>query len=233
MRAAIVEDEPLVARRLERMVRAIAGAAIEVVAVEPTLGRALELVRQTPIDLLFLDLNLNGCDGFRLLEEAAAGSFQTIVVSAHHDQALRAFELGVADFVAKPWSEERLRLAIERVLGRERAAGGRARCLAVRKGREVRTLAVERVVFIRGADDFSELHLDDGSLHLHQKTLAGLEAVLPPEFARIHRSYIVSLAHARGLRMAPGRRAVVVLADGRTLPVGRSYRSALRERLGA
>ena len=90
MRIAIVEDEAMVARRLERMIGAILSNCS--IRVAPTLHEALDLIRATPIDVLFLDLNLNGRDGFRLLEEAAAAPFQTIVVSAHHDQALRAFD---------------------------------------------------------------------------------------------------------------------------------------------
>lgn len=223
MRIAIVEDEAVVARRLERMLRDVAGASIEALDVVDTLAAAQALVHDRPPDLVFLDLNLNGRNGFHLLEEAVAASFQTIVVSAHHDQALRAFDYGVVDFVAKPFTEERLRKALERVTSD--GARGRARCLAVRKGRELRTIPLDRIAFIRGADDYSELHLDDGTVHLHQKTLTALERVLPPDFVRIHRSYIAPLTKARGLRAN-----ALVLADGRVVPVGRSYREAVKAR---
>jgi two-component system response regulator LytT len=213
MRIAIVEDEAIVARRLERMVRDIVGdSTIEIAG---SIDAALEVTRQ-PIDLLFLDLNLNGRDGFRLLEEAAAAKFQTVVVSAHHDQALRAFEYGVADFVAKPWSEQRLRRAIQRVRGRE---SSQARMLVVRKGRELRTIAVADIVFVRGADDYSELHLSGGSVHLHEKSLTALEALLPETFRRVHRSYIVNMDRVRGMR---GR--TLVMHDERLVPIGRKFR---------
>jgi DNA-binding LytR/AlgR family response regulator len=223
MNIAIVEDETVVARRLERMVRDIVGEAD--INVAPTVGSALQLLRVRSIDLLFLDLNLQGNDGFRVLEEAAAAPFQTIVVSAHHEQALRAFEYGVTDFVAKPWSEERLRLAIDRAASREPRE--RARMLVVRKGRELRTIAVASIVFIRGADDYAELHLADGSVHLHEKSLSALGSLLPEGFARVHRSYIANTAHARGLRTAP--RAALVMEDESLVPVGRMYREAVRE----
>lgn len=225
MRIAIVEDEAIVARRLERMIGAIVNDTT--IRVASTLPEALELIRATPIDVLFLDLNLNGRDGFRLLEEAAAAAFQTVVVSAHHDQALRAFDYGVTDFVAKPWSEERLRTAIERVTSRE--PRGRAQTLVVRKGRELRMIATSDVVFARGADDYAELHLNDGSVHLHEKTLNALEMLLPAEFARVHRSYIVNFARVRGMRSTP--RVAVVMDDDSLVPVGRVYRDAIREKL--
>lgn len=227
MRIAIVEDEAIVARRLERMVAAIVSDCT--IRVAPTLNAALELIRTTPIDLLFLDLNLGGRDGFALLEEAAASPFQTVVVSAHHDQALRAFEYGVTDFVAKPWSEERLRLAIERVTSRE--PRNRASTLVVRKGRELRTIGTSEVLYARGADDYAELHLGDGTVHLHEKTLAALELLLPPAFARVHRSYIVNFERTRGLRTMP--RLALVMDDESLVPVGRVYRDAVRERFAA
>ena len=221
MNIAIVEDEAIIARRLERMVHALVDCSVYLA---PTLRAAQELIRSQPIDLLFLDLNLGGADGFRLLEEAAAAPFQTVVVSAHHEQALRAFEYGVTDFVAKPWSEERLRLALTRVTSREPQR--RASTLVVRKGRELRTIAARDVVYARGADDYSELHLADGSVHLHEKTLNALETMLPPAFARVHRSYLANLDRVRGLRTAP--RLTLVMDDESLVPVGRVYREAVR-----
>lgn len=221
MKIAIVEDEAVVARRLERMVREIVGLEASI-DVAPSLPAARNLM---PVDLLFLDLNLNGVDGFRLLEEAAAAPFSTVVVSAHHDQAVRAFDYGVADFVAKPWTAERLRMAVDRATSKNTA--GRARCVVVRKGRELRTIRIDDILFIRGADDYSELHLGDGSMHLHEKSLTALESLLPESFARVHRSYIANLGRVRGVRAA-----ALVLDDESVVPVGRVYRDAVRGRLG-
>ncbi|HEX8173076.1 MAG TPA: LytTR family DNA-binding domain-containing protein [Thermoanaerobaculia bacterium] len=223
MRIAIVEDEAVVARRLERMVRALVDAS-DTIEIAPSRAAARELLRR-PLDLLFLDLNLNGRDGFALLEEAAASRFHTVVVSAHHDQALRAFEYGVADFVPKPWSEERLRRALERVRGSEPSP---ARTLMVRKGRELRAILARDVVYVRGADDYAELHLADGSTHLHEKSLTQLETLLPDEFARVHRSYIANLTQVSAMR-----NDALVMRDGSVIPVGRVYRATLRARRSA
>jgi DNA-binding LytR/AlgR family response regulator len=101
----------------------------------------------------------------------------------------------------------------------------------VRCGRELRAVAVEDLAFVRAADDYSELHLADGSIHLHEKSLSALAGVLPPAFARVHRSFIVDLDRVRAVRTAPGGRRAVVLADGREVPVGRVYREAVLGRL--
>lgn len=230
MRIAIVEDEAVVARRLACMVRNIVGegGSIKLASSVPD---AVELIHTAALDLLFLDLKLHGRDGFQLLEQAAASPSQTIVVSGHYDQALRAFDYGVADFVAKPWSEARLRLAIDRATGGDHVTHRRAQRLVIRKGGELQTLSVGDLLFARGADDYSELHLQDGSVHLHEKSLTALEKLLPVRFARVHRSWIADLTRARGLRTVRGR-PFLVLDDDKLVAVGRSYQAAVRERLG-
>jgi len=230
MRIAIVEDEAPIARRLERAVRAYLGEGVASLAILPTLAAAVEHVRSQPLDLVFLDLNVGGRDGYRLLAEAAASRFRTIVVSAHEDQAIRAFELGVTDFVPKPWSEARLQLAIDRATGSAAAPSERALRLSVRTGGGIELVELERVVAIRGADDYSELMLVDGETRLHERSLTDLERVLPDGFMRVHRSWIVRLDRVRGWEPRPGGRAVLTL-DGTSVPVGRTYRRAVLERL--
>lgn len=66
---------------------------------------------------------------------------------------------------------------------------------------------------------------------LHDKSLAGLAAVLPPDFVRCHRSYLVNLRHVRTVHAGSGSRYWLVLAGGAELPVGRSYIAALRQEL--
>src|SRR5688500_13311884 len=96
------------------------------------------------------------------------------------EHALRAFEQGVIDFVAKPFTKQRLEEALRRVI----EPGGRsphaARFLAVRKQSRIELVAVDDVLYVQGADDFSELVLMDGRRELHDKTLEKLQALLPP-----------------------------------------------------
>ena len=232
MRIAIVEDEAPVARRLERAVRAILGDRVEEVTLLGGLEAALEHVRARRLDLVFLDLNLNGRDGFDLLAEAVASRFHTIVVSAYDEHALRAFEYGVTDYLVKPWSDARLRTAIARVSCRDAASGGtpRASRLAIRRFGRIELVDVALVAAIRGADDYSELVLVDGSTRLHAKSLLALAAILPSGFERVHRSWIVNLACVRGWEPAPGGRATLDLGE-RRIPVGRTHRGKLLGRL--
>ena len=231
MRILIVEDEEIVARRLQRLLRSIRGERDESVHRVATMHDARLWLREHPIDLLLLDLNLNGRDGFEILGEVVAGSFQTIIVSAHVEQAIRAFDYGVTDFIAKPYTEERLRAALTRVTARSAAPGHRLRYLAVRKASEIRLVPVEEVVLIRGAGDYSELHTRDGSMHLHDKSLALLERLLPERFLRVHRSYLVDVGEIESLRSEPGSRYFARLRSQREIPIGRSRLERLRSLL--
>jgi two-component system, LytTR family, response regulator LytT len=232
MRLLIVEDESLVARRIEQFCRRILGDQLEWLHVSATFDAAQAALSESPIDLLLLDLNLSGRDGMTLLESSVAASFQTIIVSASTEHALLAFERGVIDFVAKPFSEQRLAEALRRVTGPGGRAAQAARFLAVRKHGRIELVPVDELLFVQGADDCSELVLADGRRHLHDKTLEKLEAVLPSVFKRIHRSYLVRLSSVQALHAHEGSRYEAELKNGLVLPVGRTRYKEIRDALG-
>jgi DNA-binding LytR/AlgR family response regulator len=225
----IVEDEPLIARRIERMIRDILGDRLKRIDCAPDLDSAMARIRSGDITLLLLDLNLSGQDGFDVLHRAVAESFDTIVVSANTDRAIEAFELGVIDFVPKPFTADRLAKALDRVALRN-SQESRIRFLAVSLAGRIELVPIASVIAVHGDDDYSSIETLDGRRHLHRKTLASLERLLPGNFERVHRSHIVNLLHVESiLTPAAGGRAVR-LANGTLVPVGRSYAKALAAR---
>ena len=232
MRVLIVEDEPLLARRLERFCREILGEKLESVRVATLFSEASARLDESPIDLLLLDLNLHGRDGMELLASSVAGSFHTIIVSANTEQALRAFEHGVIDFVPKPFSQERLAQALQRVTELNGRAACAAKFLAVRKLGKVELVPIDRVLYVEGAGAYAELVLDDGRRELHDKTLEKLHALLPPVFERVHKSYIVRMNAVKALHAQEGSHYEIELRNGLRLPVGRTRYKEIRERLG-
>jgi DNA-binding LytR/AlgR family response regulator len=231
IRLLIVEDEEVVARRLERLLTSLLADRGPAIRRASSLAEALAEIAEREIDLLFLDLNLNGRSGFEVLAEAVSRRFQTIIVSAHEEQAISAFEYGVTDFVPKPFTEARLQKALDRVFERHETARNALRYLAVRRAGVVRPVRIEDVVYIQGAGDYAEIHCRDGSTHLHDKSLTALEHLLPSTFVRIHRSFVVSLRHVEALRSEPGSRYSLRLSTGQELPVSRTRVAALREHL--
>ncbi len=232
MRVLIVEDEPLLAQRLERFCREILGDKLEAIRMANLFSEASARLDESPIDLLLLDLNLHGRDGMELLASSVAGSFHTIIVSANTEQALRAFEYGVIDFVPKPFSRERLAQALQRVTERAGRSAGAAKFLAVRKHGRVELVAIDRVLYVEGAGAYAELVLEDGRRELHDKTLEKLHALLPPVFERVHKSYVVRMTAVKALHAQVGSHYELELKSGTRLPVGRTRYKEIREKLG-
>jgi two-component system, LytTR family, response regulator LytT len=222
MRILILEDEKVAARGLQRMVQDILGREISWIGWEASLDACRDALAETPVDILFLDLNLNGENGFDLLQGAVAGSFHTIVVSANEDQALRAFEYGVLDFVPKPVSEERLRKAINRVK-EANYAGKHAKYLPIRKPKGIALIQLEDVSYFRGDGNYVEIRIKSGRSEYHRQSLDSLAKVLPPQFSRIHRSYIVDRRDVQSVVSHGGGRYEVELAGGAKLPLSRIY----------
>lgn len=230
MRILIAEDESVIARRLERMVKEILGERAGSVSVKESLADAGEYLFEKPIDLLLLDLNLNGEDGYDLLKLAAAGSFQTIVVSANSDRALEAFQYGVLDFVSKPFDLERLKRALDRA-GVKGPGRSPAKYLSVRKHGKVELVPVEKVLYLQGAGDYVEIHLTDGRMELHSKTLETLADLLPPHYERIHKSYIVDMRAMKGIVLEGAGKYAMELSGGRQVPISRTKYKELKERV--
>jgi two-component system response regulator LytT len=222
MIVAVVEDEPLVARRIERLTREILQEKLTKIVVKNSLPEAMQYVFRHPIDLLLLDLNLHGKDGFELLKQAVSGSFHTIIISAHTDKAVEAFEYGVLDFLGKPFTRERLSKALSRFDDAESKNIHPAKYIAVRKSGKLLLIHTEQINFIRGAGIYSEIVLKNGTVELHDKSLNRLNAVLSSNFIRTHKSYIVNLRNVISFSTLGGSKYTVELHTGEVLPVSRT-----------
>lgn len=225
------------ARRLQRLLVAMLGNKITTLTTVTGVAAALNHFSQRPVNLMFLDLNLNGKDGFTVLQSLLAESFDVIVVSAYRDRALEAFEYGVLDFVAKPFSEQRLRQAVDRYLGLHENPDRSLRRLAVKKQGKLTLIEVTDILFVQGADIYTTLHLRprplDKRMHpteLSDKSLDSLSKLLPSDFVRVHKSYIANLNACKELLIEGGGRYALLLNDGRKIPVGRTRYQEVRDR---
>jgi DNA-binding LytR/AlgR family response regulator len=231
MRILIVEDEPLIAQRLERMCRELLGTVLKGVMHASRIDESENLLADASIDLLLLDLNLAGANGMEILKTSVAGSFHTVIVSAYTERAIEAYEFGVLDFVPKPFRRERLALALDRARGARGRSDHATKFLAARSHGRIELVRVDDVLYARGAGAYSELHLAGGRSILHDKSLERLTKVLPPIFNRIHKSYLVRLSEVVALHVKPGSRYTAELGNGLKLPIGRTGYAVLKNRL--
>ncbi len=229
MNILIVEDEGRIAKRTERMIRSILGDELTKLSICDSLKLGLDFINNNSIDLLLLDLNLNGEDGYQLLEEVVSESFHTIVVSAHKDRAIRAFEYGVLDFVGKPYTEERLSKAIQRIYSKK-SLQQKTKYLAIKKKGKRHLINVAHIKYIKGAGIYTELHLVNNLKEIHSKTLDNLLVLLPDYFERIHKSYLVDMNRAKEIIIEPGSKYSLLLKEGDRLPIGRTRYKELKEK---
>ncbi|WP_436516360.1 LytR/AlgR family response regulator transcription factor [Ekhidna sp. To15] len=228
MNILIVEDEARIAKRIERMTRDIFGNSIQSLTHINTLQEALGFIESNSLDLVLLDLNLNGDDGFDLLSSAVAESFHTIIISANKDQALAAFEYGVLDFVPKPFNQDRLEQAFNRMFTKEKLANDQTKLLAIKKRGRIHLIPIEDLRYVKGAGAYTELFLSNGTKELHDKSLEKLEQLLSHTFERIHKSYLVKMSEIKEIKVASGSVYTAELKDGECLPIGRTKYKRLK-----
>ncbi len=231
MNILIVEDEIISARRLEKLLRERESLASASIKIQKSLTASECHLEENPVDLLFLDLNLNGEDGFHLLRSVVADSFQTIVVSGNVDRALEAYEYGVLDFLPKPVTRERLNLALDRFSTRRESGDSEMKYISLKKEDGVSLLPLDSVTYFQADDNYIKIHTDRGAVETHRKTLDAMEKILPARFFRIHRSYLVDVRFIRKLGSPGPGRYEATLQDATTLPVSRHRYGELRQRL--
>lgn len=227
MKVLIVEDEALISQRIERFTKEILSGQLSHLMVKSTLESASHYINQNPIDLLILDLNLNGKDGFQLLQEVVAQSFHTIILSAYIDKAIIAFDYGVLDFVPKPFNKERLTKAFERCIDQNIPPEFPTRYLAIKKRKKLELIKIEDINYIKGAGNHAALILNNGQHHLHDKSLQRIIRILPSYFERWHKSHIVNTKIVKSITP----QFEIILHDGTRLPISRTKYKQLKDRI--
>ncbi|HTP33844.1 MAG TPA: LytTR family DNA-binding domain-containing protein [Candidatus Acidoferrales bacterium] len=247
LKVLIVDDEPLAREGLRLML----GGDAE--PMEARNGReAVAKIRDEKPDLVLLDIQMPRMDGFAVVEAVGAEKMPAVIfVTAHDQYAIRAFEISAVDYLLKPVTEERFRLAFERARGRLRAPGPDESTrqmmsvleaiahprrylsrLAIRSGERTVFLAAEEVEWIEAAQNYVSVHAG-AATHLLHVPLNTIEASLDPErFVRIHRSYLVNLRYVRQLWTLAHGQYVLELASGARLQSGRTYGDRVRKMMG-
>lgn len=217
-----VDQAPEDTRLLENYCRTILADQLEVFSSAGSLPAAAARLNETKFDVVLLDPQLARNDGLELLSHRNGRAFQTIIVSAHTELAMRAFDYGVLDFVPKPVNQERLARALHRVTHPPEHTKASEHFIAVRRLGHIDLIPIDDLLYVEGSDKYSELVLANGQRSFHDKCLGRVEASLPSSFVRIHKSYLVRFAMVARLHVLKGSRYFAELRNGLRLPVGRS-----------
>jgi two-component system LytT family response regulator len=253
VRVLIADDEPPARAKLRRFLDVDPEISVAGEAASGT--EAVEMIGRLRPDLVFLDIQMPGADGFGVLQAIDPAALPHVVfVTAYDEHALRAFEVHAVDYLLKPFDTDRFRTAlarakervrarppagadglderIRRVLAEARPAPAYLERVLVRTGMRAVFLRTDEVDWLEAEENYVRLHAGAES-YLVRGTLAGLEERLDPaRFIRVHRSHIVNLASIRELHPWSHGDWMIVLRDGRELMLSRRYRDRIPELAG-
>jgi two-component system LytT family response regulator len=240
MRTLIIDDE-LHARSY--LCELLGGEKDVVVVGEASSGtEGLELIRTLSPDLVLLDIQMPGLDGFELVDRATLEKAPIFIfVTGYSEYAVKAFEVEAVDYLCKPFDKERLLISLERAARRLSTRDGVAGVeadehqwlsrLAIKEEDGIVFVPVEEILWIEAANKYVVVHTPGGN-YIARQTIQHLEATLDPrQFLRIHRSVLVRKAAVRGLRPLFHGDYIVKLTNGAELTLSRSFRGSFFDQM--
>jgi two-component system LytT family response regulator len=200
LKAIIVDDERLARVNLRKLLEP--HSQIEIVGEASSCEGAVDMINMFNPQLIFLDIQLSGETGFDLLEMIDS-SIKIIFVTAYDEYAIRAFEVNAIDYLLKPVNPERLKLAIERVVTKEKVQKSASKSYEYSDSIYVRLnnfasrfIKISSITSIEPVGNYSKIATIEGKHCLVLKTLKQWQEELPDNnFVRIHRSSIVNIEH--------------------------------------
>ena len=237
LRVLIVDDEHLARQAMRRLLAA--HPEVEIVGEAEGVAQALLEIERTQPQMIFLDIELGGGDGFDLL--AALDRPPIVVfVTAYAEHAVEAFAVNAVDYLLKPFDRQRLQSCLSRIRDQHVSWRGKvekllaelrpreflSRVMVKSRGRVV-FLKVEEIDWIETSANYVEVHVGKQSFLLRE-TLGALEAKLDPkQFARVHRTTMVNVDRIQELQPWSHNDFMIVLRDGVKLKMSRRYRRNL------
>lgn len=254
-RVLVVDDEPMARLSVRSLLEK--DEQVEVVGEAINGLQAVKQVREQRPDILFLDIQMPGMGGFDVVEFLDEAELPVIVFATAFDQyALDAFNVSAADYLLKPFDDERFALALERaklrvgsdgdraqqvenlltsyggtIASEQAQAGGPSQQLKIMREGGIDLIDASELLWVEAADQYVQLHTKRGTF-LMRESMGKLERTLDPDlFQRVHRSAIVRLALIRTLERQSGGTGRVLVDDETWLPVSRSRYTSLKARL--
>ena len=231
VRVLIVEDEELARRYLRELLDD--EPQIEVVGESSNGLQAVQQIQDLSPDLVFVDVQMPGLDGFALIDQVVGIRQPLFVfVTGYTEYAVKAFEIEAVDYLCKPFDKERLSLSLERAVRRLKPAfpeSGRSQWLtrlSIKDDESILFLPVDEIIWIEAANKYVVIHTPNGT-HISRRTIQGLEEKLNPrEFVRTHRSTLVRKGAVRGMHPLFHGDYILRLVNGDEAPLSRSFRES-------
>jgi two-component system, LytTR family, response regulator len=238
LRVLLIDDEPPARSYLRELLRG--ETDINILGEAASGMEGLNLIRELSPDLVFLDIQMPGMDGFEMLGQVEHRPM-FIFVTGYSEHAVRAFEIEAVDYLCKPFDKERLTISLERAVrrlrlrdaSREGKSGSQYLSrLSIKEEDGIVMVPVDRILWIEAANKYVVIHTTDQK-HIVRQTIQSLEDSLDPkQFVRIHRSTLVRKAAVRGLHPLFHGDYLVKLTNGVELTLSRSFRGSFFQQIG-
>jgi two-component system LytT family response regulator len=251
IKVLIVDDEPLARERIRDILRK--DPRIEVIDVARSGLEAVSQIERLAPDLVFLDIQMPGMDGFEVIRAVGSGRMPHLIfVTAYDQYAMRAFEVHALDYLLKPFDKSRFQAALDRAVAAVESGSGTKAVeeglrrlvgslekkspypdwLVIKSADRTTPLRTEDVDWIEASGNYVVLHSRGGE-HVMRETLARIESRLNPEhFIRVHRSRIVALRAIKEIQPWFHGDGLLVLKDGSKIILSRTYRSRFQTVFG-
>ena len=222
----IVDDEPLSQDVIEDFVKAC--PELHLLATCNDALEAGEVVKRKKVDLLFLDINMPKLSGISFIKSLKEPPL-FILVTAYPEYALEGFEVDAVDYLLKPVSFERFRLAVNRALERFSSKEEQkvVSHIMVRANKKNYRINFDEILYLEAQGDYVRFVTEENSLMVHGTMKEFLEQLPGNKFERIHKSYVISLT-----KVIYVEGNMVKIADHK-IPVSLSYKDILIEKLNA
>ena len=230
----IVDDEVLAITLLTKYIENISQLELAASTTNPI--KALEMLKETPVDILFLDIQMPGLTGFEVLA-AMPQKPVVILTTAYSEYALESYQLEVTDYLLKPFSPERFEQAVKKAMDliemKERAFGSAGE-IATHIGKEFINIKAdhklfkikfEDIRFVEGLKEYVSFYTKDKRI-IALESLKKLETILPTQqFIRVHKSYIVAIDEVKALE------GNLLDIGDKKIPIGKTYRQEVVKKI--
>ncbi len=240
----IIEDEQLARQRLKRLLNNY--QEVEIIAEAENGLEGLELINHHQPDLIFLDIEMPILNGFEMLAKLGEHQPKVVFTTAYDQYAIKAFDEGSIDYLLKPIELERLDKTIHKLKQTNLAKPVLAlddllqqikgktvqKTLTVKLGDRILLIKIDDIIHIQAEEKYVFLYTADGKKHLTDYTLSTLEAKLPEDFIRIHRSDIINTNYINEIRKGFNGALIFVMNNQAKVSSSRSNSESLRNRFG-
>lgn len=228
MNCLIVDDNKIARATLKQLAGRIKD--IHVVGQCADATEAQALLREQPVDILLLDIEMPGMTGIELTRALDDTRPVIIFTTSKKEYAAEAFDLNVADYIVKPVTPARFIQAIDKartiIQSKEEEVNiHNEEFIFIRDSNVVRRLKMDDILFAEAMGDYVKFHTPQKFFAIHT-TLKSVEQRLPPsKFIRVHRSYIVALNKIDSLQEGS------LIIQGKPVPIADTYRMSLQKKM--